>query len=146
MLLRSLRPLLLVVTCPSWLSAQEADGRSQFVQTHCVECHGGDAVKGKLDLTQPAADATTDAWRWARMRERVRSGEMPPPDAERPPAAATQTFVQAIDAHLRTAVPKLPVDPGRVTVRRLSRAQWENCVRDLFGVRVSTAEIGRAHV
>lgn len=139
MSLRSLRPLLLVVTCPSWLSAQEADGRSQFVQTHCVECHGGDAVKGKLDLTQPAADAIADAWRWARMRERVRSGEMPPPDAERAPAAATQAFVQAIDAHLRTAVPKLPVDPGRVTVRRLSRAQWENCVRDLFGVRVSTA-------
>lgn len=138
MSLRSLPPFVLLVVASCRLAAQQLAEAEKFLQAHCVECHGGDARKGKLDLGQPAANATDAAWRWARLRDRVRSGEMPPPDAERPAAAAAASFVQAVDAHLRTEVPKLPVDPGRVTVRRLSRAQWENCVRDLFGVRVAT--------
>jgi cytochrome c553 len=139
MLLRPLHPFVLVAVASPAALAQGLAQAEQFVQAHCVDCHGGDTVKGKLDLGQPAVNATDAAWRWARLRDRVRSGEMPPPDAERPAAAAAASFVQAVDAHLRVEVPKLPVDPGRVTVRRLSRAQWENCVRDLFGVRVATA-------
>lgn len=111
-----------------------------FVQAHCVECHGGDTTKGHLDLTQPLAEPVAALSRWSHLRERVRNGEMPPADAGEPlGAAARASFVAAVDALLAHAVPKLPPDPGRVTVRRLSRAQWENCVRDLFGVEVETA-------
>jgi len=137
-----LRPLtlcVLVAVVSPCAFAQEPAEPAKFLDAHCRDCHGGDTVKGQLDLDRPPANATDAAWRWARVRDRVRSGEMPPPDAERPSRAEAQAFVRAVDAHLRTEVPKLPVDPGRVTVRRLSRAQWENCVRDLFGVRVATA-------
>ncbi|MFY9341376.1 MAG: DUF1592 domain-containing protein, partial [Planctomycetota bacterium] len=48
-------------------------------------------------------------------------------------------FVAGVAGRLAAEVGKLPPDPGRVTVRRLSRSQWANCVRDLFGVEVSTA-------
>ena len=110
-----------------------------FVRAHCVECHGGDSTKGKLDLTKPATGAVEQLWRLQRLRDRLRAGEMPPPDAPRPPQAEAQACMAAIDAELARAVPQLPPDPGRVTVRRLSRAHWENAVRDLFGVAVSTA-------
>ncbi|HEX6814008.1 MAG TPA: DUF1592 domain-containing protein [Planctomycetota bacterium] len=117
-------------------AAREADA---FVAAHCVECHGGDTTKGKLDLTRPEPDAVQELWRWSRLRQRVRAGEMPPPDADQPAAAERAAFVAAIDARLAREVPQLRPDPGRVTVRRLSRTQWENTVRDLFGASTSTA-------
>ncbi|MCK5942326.1 MAG: DUF1592 domain-containing protein, partial [Planctomycetes bacterium] len=40
---------------------------------------------------------------------------------------------------LAREVPTLPVDPGRVTVRRLSRNQWRYAVRDLLGVDVDVS-------
>ncbi len=121
--------------------APSAPASDAFVAAHCVACHGGDTTKGKLDLTQPAADPVQSLWRWSRMRERVRAGEMPPSDDEEPaPVAADRVaFVASIDARLRREVPRLRPDSGRVTVRRLSRTQWQNAVHDLFGVEVSTA-------
>ena len=122
------------------VSAQEAT-REQFdtfVTTHCFECHGGDTTKGRLDLTQPERDPTARLWRWSRMRDRLRAGERPPPDAESPPADERARAVAFVDAQLATEVPRLPPDPGRVTVRRLSRTQWSNVVRDLFAVEVDT--------
>jgi len=123
-----------VAQVPADLGAQGA-----FAAKYCVECHGGDATKGKLDLVAAAPDAVARLMRWSRMRARLLAGEMPPADAERPAAAERAAFVQWVDQTLRTEVPKLPLAPGRTTVRRLTRSQWENCVRDLFGVRVSTA-------
>jgi len=123
-------------------SAQQSidDARvTGFVRSHCVECHGGDATKGDLDLTRDEADPVARAWRWSRMRDRVLAGEMPPADAEPVSPPARQEFVASLAAALRREVPRLPPDPGRVTVRRLSRTQWEHTVRDLFGVAVSTA-------
>ena len=125
MSLRLLHPLVLVAVASPCAFAQDLAGAEQFVQAHCVDCHGGDTVKGKLDLGQPAANATDAAWRWARLRDRVRSGEMPPPDAERPSAAAAASFVQAFEAHLRVEFPKLPVDPGSFNVRCLCRSQLD---------------------
>lgn len=118
--------------------AEVAAADQAFVERWCVDCHGGDSVKGKLDLTKPASDPVGAAWRVARMRDRLRSCEMPPPDADQPPRDQALAFVARATETLRRDVPRLPVDPGRVTVRRLSRGQWENCVRDLFGVVVPT--------
>jgi mono/diheme cytochrome c family protein len=110
-----------------------------FVTANCRECHGGDAVKGGLDLGQPAGDAAAELWRWRRLRDRVAAGEMPPAAAEQPDPAAKAAFVAGVAALLTASVPTLPVDPGRSTIRRLSRTQWANCVRDLFGVAVATS-------
>ena len=143
-----MQPLLASFVLPlASLCAQEPAPRETdaFVTEHCITCHGRDAAKGKLDLTRTAPDAVQELWRWSRMRERVRTREMPPPDADRPtdadgPSDADRAaFVAAVGARLAREVPALRPDPGRVTVRRLSRAQWENTVRDLFGVSVSTA-------
>lgn len=128
------------VACSLAAQDQGAAVRDGFVQRYCVDCHGGDTVKGKLDLTRPAPDPAAELWRWSRLQQRVQAGEMPPLDHDAlPDAAARAEFAAAVQARLAVEVPKLPVDPGRSTVRRLNRTQWENCVRDLFGVEVSTA-------
>lgn len=137
------RRLALVLVCstlaaPSF-AQEEVAALDAFTHSRCVECHGGDTTKGKLDLTVAPAEPVDRLWRWSRLRDRVRAGEMPPADAEQPAADERERFVAAVDELLRTEVPKLPPDPGRVTVRRLSRTQWENVVRDLFAVAVDTS-------
>lgn len=119
--------------------AMDAEGVERFVGQWCVECHGGDTTKGGLDLTRPAANDVERLWRWTRLRDRVRSAEMPPVGAEAPAASERARFAEWVSATLRTDVPKLPLDPGRATVRRLSRTQWEGVVRDLFAVEVDTS-------
>ena len=82
-----MQPLLASFVLPlASLCAQEPAPRETdaFVTEHCITCHGGDTTKGKLDLTRTAPDAVQELWRWSRMRERVRTREMPPPDADRP--------------------------------------------------------------
>jgi mono/diheme cytochrome c family protein len=106
-----------------------------LVEQHCGDCHGGDAPKGRFDLLAlPQADAVTFLDGLARARDRVEAGEMPPVDAEPMPAAARAAFAEFAAATVRRGVPRLPADPGRVTIRRLSRAEWERTVHDLFGV------------
>ncbi|MCA8966598.1 MAG: DUF1587 domain-containing protein, partial [Planctomycetes bacterium] len=105
-----------------------------FLERHCVECHDDDVAKGDLNLRAEPADVVARLSRWSRLRERIVAGEMPPADKDRPEVDERRSFVAWIDRTLRDEVPRLPVDPGRVTVRRLTRAQWQNTVHDLFGV------------
>ena len=130
--------LLALVATGTAVIAQAGADLDPFLRAHCWQCHGGDSVKGKLDLSAPPAGAAERWWLQARLRDRAQSGEMPPPGSDRPSATEVATFVAATTARLQREVPKLPPDPGRVTVRRLSRAQWENAMRDLFGVAITT--------
>ncbi len=116
----------------------------EFVQVHCTDCHDSDRTKGGLDLTIAPVGKVAQLWRWSHMRDRVHAFEMPPVDLSNIDlsdleAAERTAFVEQIDALLAREVPTLAVDPGQVTVRRLSRGQWWNTVRDLLGVEVDTA-------
>ena len=110
-----------------------------FVEVHCLDCHSGAKAKAGLDLGVPPVGDVDRLWRWSRLRERVHSFEMPPVTDSEVTAAERAEFAQWVDALLSREVPQLPLDPGDVTVRRLSRGQWCNSVRDLFGVSVDTA-------
>jgi hypothetical protein len=131
--------MLLSCLLPLSATAQDAGAVHDLVRGHCVECHGGDATKAGLDLTRDEPDPVARLWRWRHVRDRVAAGEMPPADAEPLPPGGRAQLASYVDALLQREVPRLPIDPGRVTVRRLSRTQWEHTVRDLFGVEVSTA-------
>ena len=96
-------------------------------------------MSGGLDLTQPAGVGVAELWRWSRIRERVRSFEMPPAHVSEITPAERRRIVAHVDALLEREVPALPVDAGGVTVRRLSRHQWRNTVYDLFGVDVDAS-------
>jgi len=114
----------------------------QVFQDYCFECHGTDQPKGDLSierlLAQPSSESVGANWQdWEKVAEMLEKGSMPPKeatlfpsDAER--AAATgwiRTSLKAYeDAHAG--------DPGRVTVRRLTSAEYAYAIRDLTGVDV----------
>lgn len=127
--------LLLALTCP----AQRAEEVGAILEEHCWACHGEDKVSGGLDLTVAPTDAVAALWRWSRVRERVRAFEMPPAHVSEVSLAERQQVTAYVDRLLATEVPRLARDPGEVTVRRLSRYQWRNTVRDLLGVEVDVS-------
>ncbi len=71
---------------------------------------------------------------WNKVLKRLKSEVMPPVDADKPTAPERARAVQWLDHQLNDVDSSRPQDPGRVTVRRLNRTEYDNTVRDLLGV------------
>ena len=65
---------------------------------------------------------------------------MPPEDQEQPSSGERQFVTGWIKATLDRPVPIAEQDPGRVTIRRLNRAEYNNTIRDLVGVDFHPAD------
>ena len=115
------------------LAAQQ-DAVEVLVEDYCISCHGEGEVSGGLDLTKPADGQVAKLWRWSRIRERVRTFEMPPAHGDGMTVEERRQVTEFVDRLLDREVPSLPAESDPVTVRRLSRYQWRNTVFDLFGV------------
>ena len=105
-----------------------------FFDAHCYDCHDAAEKKGDLDLTAlkaDFADAETFA-RWVKVFDRIESGEMPPKKKARPPAEATKVVTQWLHESLIAAEGARLQGSPRTGIRRLTRAEYENTVRDLF--------------
>lgn len=118
-----------------------------FFKTHCSACHADGASEGGLDLSQLGSDlseAKTMA-RWVRIYDRVRDGEMPPPDADQPSAKERADFLKAFGEPLTKAH---AAQKGTV-LRRLNRQEYENTINDLFGTNLDLVSLlpedGRSH-
>ena len=105
-----------------------------FLQTHCVECHDADSHKGNLDLTtlQPKFDGADAFARWVKIHDRIVSGEMPPRKKPRPAAGELAAVTQWLSGSLNEAEQAHLDAATRTGVRRLTRSEYENTVRDLF--------------
>jgi hypothetical protein len=117
--------------------AQSTDWKSDlepFFEDHCIACHEGSDAEGNLDLSKVGDElADPDLMRrWVLIHDRVQDGEMPPKGEPAVPGNVNATFVKRLSAEL-TQVDRLQND---VVFRRLNRSEYENSVRDLFGVFV----------
>ena len=114
-----------------------------FLEKHCIECHGGKTTKGDLDLVkQDKSDAAilTNRKVWMNVVNQTTSGEMPPKKKDRPPLTEIEGFARAIESAFDRAEATMKPDPGRVTVRRLNRTEYNNTVRDLLLVDFNPTE------
>ena len=106
------------------------------LQKYCIKCHGGAKPRAGFGLdrikTERQADNDRKAWRklFAPSRParcRRRTSRSPPP----PSADLLLTF---LDQRLAAIDCTKGRDPGRVTLRRLNRTEYNNTIRDLLGV------------
>lgn len=113
-----------------------------FVTQHCVRCHGPDKKKADLVLHvyKDEAALLKDRKRWEEVIHMVATGEMPPPERPRPKAQDVDAFVKAIHGVFARNDSKAGHDPGRVTMRRLNRAEYTNTIRDLVGIDFDPGE------
>jgi hypothetical protein len=126
-----------LVTFGALLTAQSsfAAEPAAFFQKHCTECHSGNDPAGHLDLSKfpLELDKPENFSRWVKIHDRISSGEMPPKDQPRP-AAAEVAAATATIAKTLIAAEKNAADPSRTTIRRLTRSEYENTIRDLFAL------------
>ena len=107
-----------------------------FLADNCVSCHAanGKAKAGGLDLTAlkfSPADAENFAT-WVNIHDRIASGEMPPKNKPRPPAADIVATTKTLHDDLVAVERKAVAANGKTRLRRLTRVEYENTVRDLF--------------
>ena len=105
-----------------------------FLEQHCVKCHDADTQKGNLDLTALKADyANAENFaHWVKIHDRIQSGEMPPKKEKRPAEAETKAMTAALAQSLIAAERAQLDATSRTSVRRMTRVEYENTVRDLF--------------
>jgi hypothetical protein len=110
---------------------------------YCVKCHGGEKPRAKIALDKFKEEAEVDKNRpmWERVAKAVRNRDMPPRFRQLQPTSAEREQLSAwLDATLGAVDCGLKRDPGRVTIRRLNRTEYNNTIRDLVGVRFQPAE------
>ena len=118
-----------------------AEAGVPFLEKHCVACHGAEKQKAGLTLHQFRDDLSVLRARrtWEQIIERVEEGDMPPDDRKQPAAGERQRFLASASALFASADSAKP-DPGRLTVRRLNRAEYNNTIRDLLNAEFRPAD------
>ena len=111
--------------------------------THCFECHGPEQQKGKLRFDTLSADLVNDraaAEVWRDVRAVINLGEMPPEEAKQLSSAERSVLLNWLNEAIEHAVKVRQSKGGRVVVRRLNKAEYQNTMRDLFDLDI---EYGR---
>jgi len=112
-----------------------------LIRKFCGGCHGTRNPMAGLSLLVYKDTAAVLKARsvWERVSKNVDAGYMPPAGAPQPTPEQRSRIVAWIDSTLSTADCQLQ-DPGRVTLRRLNRAEYNNTIRDLLGVDFRPAD------
>ncbi len=113
-----------------------------FLSKHCFQCHGATKQIAGLNFAKyrTDADARKDRSTWEKILEQVRTRQMPPSNKPQPDMKQTERFLTWIENELTKVDCGRTYDPGRVTVRRLNRAEYNNTIRDLLGVNLTPAD------
>ena len=140
----------IAIACAAPSSAADAAFRPQgfaehiepLVRRYCADCHAAGEAEGELSLDRfrSAADVLADRKPWQKVLKQLQAGAMPPDGAARPSADEVAAAIAWLEAALVHIDRDRPIDPGRVTVRRLNRTEYNNTIRDLFGVAIRPAD------
>jgi len=105
---------------------------------YCYDCHGEKKQEGGIEVHQlTSGDAALRHHRFLEnIAKQVELGDMPPDDEDLLPSdAEREALVREIGSLLKKLESgDFPRNPGRTTVRRLNRNEYNNTVRDLFGI------------
>jgi hypothetical protein len=115
---------------------------ADFVETYCIDCHGDGINKGGLDLGEIVDADPVKHWEvWEHAILRMDSRQMPPPKKERPSSREYDEMLAGLKSYLDGFAKRKP-QLGRVpAMRRLTRTEYQNAVRDLLGVSVEVGEM-----
>ncbi|MEM9480694.1 MAG: DUF1592 domain-containing protein [Verrucomicrobiota bacterium] len=115
-----------------------------LIENYCLDCHDAETGEGELDfevyLTE--AEAIHEPDLWDSVAQVVEMGEMPPRDKSNQPSDAEREKIIAWvrDLGARWDDGEMGQDPGRTTIRRLNKNEYNYTIRDLFGMRIRPAD------
>ncbi|MES2461059.1 MAG: DUF1592 domain-containing protein, partial [Armatimonadota bacterium] len=110
---------------------------------YCAPCHGAKKAHGGVNFEKypDLASIQKSQATFRSVTSQIHERAMPPDGSPQP----TQAERDKMDAYLTLALNSvgedvLPKNPGRVLIHRLSRLEYNNTVRDLFGVTSRPAD------
>ena len=109
-----------------------------FVNKYCTRCHGPRAKAGinlQSALKNPGGESASLHWKKAVANVKVH--EMPPEDASKKPTDEERRQFAEWVGKIKYLAPR---DPGRFVIRRLTKTEYANTLRDLYGVDPSIAD------
>jgi cytochrome c551/c552 len=112
-----------------------------LLDQYCVGCHNdrlksGGLALNKIDVTKPTENAET----WEKVIRKLRSGLMPPAGARRPAATQLNAFAASLETSIDQVASARP-NPGKPSLHRLNRAEYQNTVRDLLALDVDVTSL-----
>ncbi|MBA3936801.1 MAG: DUF1592 domain-containing protein [Planctomycetes bacterium] len=104
-----------------------------LLNTYCAACHGTEKQKGDVDFStvKDGEQALGQLPLWKSALAKLTDQEMPPSKEKKQPSDAER---QTMQAWMRALKRLQPPDPGPFIIRRLARVEYDNSIRDLFGV------------
>ncbi|MCA9262440.1 MAG: DUF1592 domain-containing protein [Planctomycetales bacterium] len=113
-----------------------------FLQQYCSDCHAGDGAEGGIDFDRFEESSQVQGHYdlWEKSARMIKAELMPPGDADQPTTDERRAVVAAIQAELASYDCSAARRPGRVTIQRLNRAEYDNTIRDLLGLDLNLAD------
>ncbi|MEZ6059933.1 MAG: DUF1592 domain-containing protein [Planctomycetaceae bacterium] len=113
-----------------------------FLEKYCASCHSGSDAEGmvRLDQFAESADVQNHFELWEKVILVLREQQMPPIDADQPETAERVAALQAVSQELDAFDCGAGSRPGRVTIQRLNRVEYNNTIRDLVGLDFQPAK------
>ena len=115
----------------------------EFLDRFCVSCHDADSEKGGLNLDAiKGAEIGAHSEVWEKAVRRLGARQMPPMSAKiKPDDGEYQAQLAGLTEYLDAMAGKSP-DPGKVpAMRRQTRTEYRNSIRDLLSLDVDVAEL-----
>lgn len=111
-----------------------------LLKQHCVVCHSG---------TEPAAGLSLPTWDsqqvlsqrevWERVLRRLQNGDMPPAAEAQPDPRLHAAAAAELTASLDDVAGRHPFPGPTETLRRLTRTEYRNAIRDLLAVELDVS-------
>lgn len=122
-----------------------AEAAAGFISSYCIDCHNAADKVADLDLeSSPISEAdwsdpaTHRVWELA--LKRVESRQMPPPDYDRPDSADLLLGLESLTSVMDSVAKAKHEIPVVDSLRRMTRTEYQNSVRDLLGVQIDAAK------
>ncbi len=108
----------------------------QSLKTYCFDCHTGDGAEGgiRVDVFGEGKNIGDNVEVIEKIILALKEQQMPPADAQQMNATERVGLLEWIEGELQAFDCGSASRPGRVTIRRLNRIEYDNTVRDLTGL------------
>ncbi len=135
--------LFISALCATRLSGGTLEEATQFFDAYCIDCHSEDSHTAGLNLEGIAFTAAQkqNTLNWEAVFDKVKSGQMPPETEAQPEPSEKEKFLKSLEVVLRDASLQRQKMYGRAPVRRLTRAEYENTVRELLHIGTGLKEM-----
>ena len=133
--------LLIAAGLPAAAAADSVAIKPLFEQ-FCFQCHGPQTQQAQINLAKLVTEQPLVRNRdvWARVIEALKIRKMPPEGLPQPSDAQRRQLLDTLDQSINHFDYSAVDDPGFEPLRRLTHKQYDNTIRDLFGVDLKPAE------